>query len=186
MLQPLGFAIEEASAGDECLKNIAAFAPDAVLMDLFMPGMSGFDVCKVLREERRWSGPIIAVSANVFEADRARAMAAGANAFISKPVHLRTLLEHLQLQLSLEWVRHKAPMLVNPDRELPAVPPTDRLLTLREHARLGYVKGVNEEIDRITAADPIYRDYTDRLRDLLRQFRTTDIVALVEESISRE
>ncbi len=48
------------------------------------------------------------------------------------------------------------------------------------------MKGVNEEIDRITAADPIYRDYTDRLRELIKQFRTSEIVTLVEESISRE
>ena len=186
MLQPLGFAIEEASSGNECLQQIDTFDPDAVLMDLFMPGMNGFEVCRVVREERRWTGPIMAVSANVFDADRERALSVGCNAFISKPVHLRTLLEHLQIQLSLEWVRLKTQTPVNPDRELPAIPPTDRLLSLREHARLGYVKGVTEEIDRITAADPIYRDYTDRLRELVKQFRTAEIVALVEESISRE
>lgn len=186
MLQPLGFAIEEASSGEECLQKLGSFDPDAVLIDLFMPGMTGFDVCRLAREEYRWSGPIIAVSANVFDADRERALACGCNAFVTKPVHLRALLEHLQIQLALEWVRHKAQPAINPERELPAVPPTDRLLTLREHARLGYVKGVNEEIDRINAADPIYRDYTDRLRELLKQFRTAEIVALVEESISRE
>jgi CheY-like chemotaxis protein len=186
MLQPLGFAIEEASSGEECLQKIATFDPDAMLIDLFMPGMTGFEVCRVVREERRWHGPIIAVSANVFDADRERALACGCNAFIGKPLHLRTLLEHLQIQLSLEWVRHKAQPPVNLERELPAIPPTDRLLALRQHARLGYVKGVNEEIERISAADPIYRDYTDRLRELVKQFRTADIVALVQESINRE
>jgi signal transduction histidine kinase/CheY-like chemotaxis protein len=186
MLVPLGFAIEEASSGEECLRKLATLQPDVVFIDLFMPGMNGFDVCREMREAKRWSGPIIAISANVFDADRERALASGCNAFISKPVHLRTLLEHLQIQLSLEWIRHKGPPIENPERELPAVPPTDRLLTLREHARLGYVKGINEEIDRICASDPLYRDYTDRLRELVKHFRTAEIVSLIEESISRD
>jgi signal transduction histidine kinase/purine-cytosine permease-like protein/DNA-binding NarL/FixJ family response regulator len=186
MLQPLGFVIEEASSGEECLEKLAEGAPDALLLDLFMPGMNGFEVCRQAREELCWDGPIIAVSANVFDADRERALACGCNAFVTKPVHLRTLLEQLQIQLALEWIGHKAPPAGEREPEWPAVPPTDRLLALREHARLGYVKGVNEEIERIGAADPIYRDFTERVRELIKQFRTAEIVALVEESIHRE
>jgi signal transduction histidine kinase/DNA-binding NarL/FixJ family response regulator len=184
LLQPLGFAIEEASEGEECLQRVRTFRPDALLVDLSMPGMSGFDVCRILRTERKWRQPIIAVTANVFDTDRAHAVASGCSGFVSKPVHLRDLLEQLQLHLSLEWVRAPNALPTNPERaEIPPMPPVERLLAIREHARIGYVKGINEEIERISALDPTYAGYALRLRELAKEFRTTEIISLIEESI---
>lgn len=184
MLEPLGFVVSEAADGDECLRMLQHVRPDASLVDLIMPGLSGLELCRTLRQRHHWNGPVIALSANVFESDRDRAAAAGFDGFIGKPVHTADLLEQLQLQLALEWVQNTEPGLSNPDiQEYPAIPPADRLFVMREHARVGYIRGISEELDKLCALDPLYSAYAGRLRDLVSQFRTTQIVAFIEETL---
>ncbi len=157
MLQPLGFLIEEAFDGAECLRRIDEFKPDALLIDLVMPGMSGIDVTRVLRG-RGWSHPIVAISANVFERDREETVMAGCNGFVLKPVHLTDLLGQLQLHLSITWVHASEAVSTAVERtEHAALPPVIHLMAMRQHARIGYMKGVTEEIERIGALDPVYR-----------------------------
>jgi hypothetical protein len=67
-----------------------------------------------------------------------------------------------------------------------ATPPLAYLLAIREHARIGYVKGIGEELERIQALDPIYDEYIARVRELAKTFRTADILTLIEEAIGRE
>jgi signal transduction histidine kinase/CheY-like chemotaxis protein/purine-cytosine permease-like protein len=187
LLEPLGLAIAEASDAQECMRLTEELHPDAIFMDLIMPGTDGLALCRALREQRQWRRPIIAVSANVFESDRERAATAGCDGFIGKPVHLRALLEQLQLHLSLKWVYEGESPISNPEAdEFPAIPPVDRLLSIREHARLGYVRGISEEIERLSAIDPLYGRYTARLRELARQFRTSEIETLIEKTLSHE
>lgn len=186
MLEPLGFAIACAGSGEECLHLMREFHPDAVLLDLSMPGMSGLDLCRRLRAQR-WHSPIIAVSANVYDSDRERAAAAGCNGFVGKPVRMTALLEQLQLHLTIEWLHDAAANHANHDTdEFPAIPPPERLLAIREHARIGYVKGIAEEVERLATLDPLYQSYAARLRELARQFRTAEIVALIEETLNHE
>ena len=189
LLQPLGFAIEESHSGAHCLQMIDVVRPDALLLDIAMPDISGLTVCQVLRQERRWPQPIIAISANAFELDQDQAAAAGCNSFVTKPLHLQDLLEQLQLHLSLEWVRDAATLPLNPEVALDqgrAVPPVADLLIVRDYARVGYIKGLTEELDRICTMDASYQQYISRLRELVREFRTTEIVAIVEESMNHE
>ena len=188
MLVPLGFTITEAEDAGECLSQLPEAQPDALLLDLAMPGISGYSLANILRAERHWRQPIIAVSANVFEHDRAQAMSAGCDGFVPKPVKLHELLEQLQLHLALDWVRSgeiMGPPLAD-SSELPAIPPPERLLTIREYARIGYVKGISEEIDRLFELDPLFHRCAARLRELARQFRTAEIVAFIEETLKHD
>jgi signal transduction histidine kinase/DNA-binding NarL/FixJ family response regulator/purine-cytosine permease-like protein len=190
LLEPLGFSISEADDATACLSLPRESYPDALLLDLAMPGMDGYTLCRTLRAERHWRAPIIAVSANVFDQDRARALSAGCDGFVPKPVRIVELLEQLQLHLSLEWVHRggfdaaSSTETVAAAAELPAIPPPECLLTIREYARIGYVKGISEEIERMSALDPLYHRCATRLRDLARQFRTAEIVAFVEEMLN--
>ncbi|MEN9936095.1 MAG: Cyclic di-GMP phosphodiesterase response regulator RpfG [Chloroflexota bacterium] len=76
-----------ASSGPEALEQAVAHAPDLVLLDVMMPGMDGFEVCRRLRADPRTAEmPVILVTALDDRAARLRGFEAGADDFISKPV----------------------------------------------------------------------------------------------------
>ncbi len=106
MLSPLGFSVTEAENGEACLARVAAERPDAVLMDLRMPAMSGLEATRILRALPEYGEmAIIAVSASAFMHDKTQALDAGCNAHVSKPVILKELLAALEQHLPLSWVR---------------------------------------------------------------------------------
>ncbi len=92
-----GYEIAAAASGEEGLRAAEARAPDAALLDIQLPGISGFDVLAALREPGRCGAllPVIAVTASVMEQDRKKILAAGFDAFVSKPVNIRDLLATL-------------------------------------------------------------------------------------------
>ncbi|MFO1337225.1 MAG: response regulator [Burkholderiaceae bacterium] len=84
--------------------------PDLLLIDVRMPGMNGLEATACLRQEPGTRQlPVIAVSANASTEDQARCMAAGANAFLAKPVDREQLVALLGLHLGLRWVHRASP-----------------------------------------------------------------------------
>ncbi|MFT7243924.1 MAG: CheY-like chemotaxis protein [Candidatus Azotimanducaceae bacterium] len=62
-------------------------APDLILLDVVMPGMDGYEVCRTLKQDASSAGiPIIFVSGNVSEQERSKGLAMGADAYLNKPV----------------------------------------------------------------------------------------------------
>lgn len=82
----------EAADGWEALRQAAILNPDIVLMDLEMPGLDGFEATRQIKHRRR-SQTVIAFSVYADEANRRKALAAGADAFVVKGTDLRELLE---------------------------------------------------------------------------------------------
>lgn len=81
-----GYELLTALNGEEALKVINEFNPDAVLLDVMMPGIDGYEVCRRIREKPDFrSTGIVMVSARAMDSERARGMAAGANAYVTKP-----------------------------------------------------------------------------------------------------
>lgn len=95
-----GFQTTLASSGPEALDRIGTTAFDAVLLDVQMPGMSGYDVLREIRS-RHSSGalPVIMVTAKDRSEDVVEALALGANDFIGKPVDLPVALARIKTQL---------------------------------------------------------------------------------------
>ena len=105
MLRAVGFGTREATSGEEALTLATEWSPDAILMDVRMPGMDGLEAIRRLRErEPQRRIPIIAVSASAFEDDRRQALAAGASSFFGKPFRESELLEKLRAGLGIEYV----------------------------------------------------------------------------------
>ena len=105
LLEPIGFTVIEASDGQEGLESAISGKPDAIVTDLVMPVMHGFDFINRLRNSAQFKNiPIIASSASVFETDQYKSINAGANAFLPKPVDAQTLMQLLQQYLQLEWI----------------------------------------------------------------------------------
>jgi len=105
MLEPLGFELFQAASGHEGLCLAQALAPDLILMDIVMPDIGGLEVIRRLREIPSCRGvAIIAVSASAGADVQGDAVAAGANAFVAKPVDMRLLMQHTATLLDLDWI----------------------------------------------------------------------------------
>jgi CheY-like chemotaxis protein len=105
MLGDLGFECREAQNGLEALQSAQRSRPDIILMDLKMPGMDGFEATRTIRLiEPLKDVPVIVISANIAEDSVAQCLAAGANAFIGKPVEQCELLRIMARVADIAWV----------------------------------------------------------------------------------
>lgn len=96
-----GYEVEAAQSGREALELARGRAPDAALLDIQLPDLTGFELLAALREDgpgRRY--PVVAVTASVMDADRRRILAAGFDAYLGKPVNIRQLVDTLHSLLS--------------------------------------------------------------------------------------
>ena len=97
MLRGAGFEIETAATGEAALAQAAVRPPDAVILDLVLPGKSGTDVCRELRE---WSHvPVLVLSAIGEEREKVAALDAGADDYVTKPFGIDELLARLRAVL---------------------------------------------------------------------------------------
>ena len=89
-LQRSGYAILEAYDGDDGLKKALSANPDLILLDVMLPKMNGFDVCKALREKGS-NVPVIILTAREEESDKVLGLEIGADDYITKPFSMREL-----------------------------------------------------------------------------------------------
>jgi DNA-binding response OmpR family regulator len=94
VLQDARFDLDEAVDGEDALHIAAARPPDVVVLDVMMPGVNGFEVCRMLRGDPAFAGTrIVMLTARTSDATRAEAFAAGADAFFTKPFSPLDLIE---------------------------------------------------------------------------------------------
>jgi DNA-binding response OmpR family regulator len=93
-----GYTVLTARRGDEGLENALRDRPDLVLLDVMLPGMSGFDVCRELRR-KAFDAPIIILTAKAEEVDRVVGLEIGADDYVTKPFGIRELLARIRVQL---------------------------------------------------------------------------------------
>jgi two-component system, sensor histidine kinase and response regulator len=90
-----GLRVREAAGGSEALELAAAEAPHLVIVDLRMPGVSGFEVVETLKQRYETAVPVIVLSGVEDPADRVRAFEAGADDFVAKPVFISEFLKRV-------------------------------------------------------------------------------------------
>ena len=103
LLRPLGFVVEAAGSGAEGLALAAACSPDLVLLDIQMPGASGWEVAALLRAAHGHALKIVMASANAHEFRAGGDGASSHDAFITKPIELDALLALIGTMLDLQW-----------------------------------------------------------------------------------
>jgi two-component system, OmpR family, KDP operon response regulator KdpE len=90
-----GFSVEEARSGEEALDAVRLHTFDLVLLDINMPGISGFDACQRIRALSPQAG-IVMVTVKDLEEDKVRALDSGADDYVTKPFRLRELTARLR------------------------------------------------------------------------------------------
>jgi CheY-like chemotaxis protein len=95
-LKARGFRLAEACNGHEAVALASQLGPDAILMDVHMPELDGLEAIRRIRAQAALTTtPIVALTAMAMEQDRVECMAAGATAYMSKPMSLRALVQLL-------------------------------------------------------------------------------------------
>ena len=180
VLGQLGFEVIEAANGAEALDRISAHRPDLVLMDSVMPVMDGAETTRRLRRDARWSHlPVITVSANASEADRADSLAAGADGFIAKPVDFSRLLAEMARLLQLAWTRRAADDGARAAPGRLVLPPPDEMAELVQLARIGNMRSIRDRALRLGAEDERFRPLAQRLCELAENFESAAITQLL-------
>lgn len=102
ILKDAGYRVLEAGGGPEALEILRREKPDAMVLDVRMPGMTGYEVCQAVRRDPAFATlPVIMVTALSLPEERIRGIEAGATDFISKPFSRKELLARLQASLAL-------------------------------------------------------------------------------------
>lgn len=103
LLLPRGYAVVKAYDGEEALRQVQQESPDLILLDIMMPRLDGFTVCKRLKDndETRLI-PVIIMTALGQVEDRIKGIEAGADDFLTKPVHRDELMARIRTSLRLK------------------------------------------------------------------------------------
>jgi DNA-binding response OmpR family regulator len=92
-----GYSVETASDGQTALELARQTKPDLVLLDIMLPGMDGFEVCRILRQEM--TTPVLMLTARDDEIDRVVGLEVGADDYLTKPFSMRELLARVKALL---------------------------------------------------------------------------------------
>ena len=156
-LQREGYRTVEAYDGADGLEKARSENPDIILLDVMLPKMIGFDVCRTLRDEGN-NVPVIILTAREEEADKVLGLELGADDYVTKPFGVRELMARVKANLRKSVVREEAPeqapagkgnfgkLDINPDRY--EVRKDGRIidLTVREFELLKYLSAQKGQV----------------------------------------
>ncbi len=184
-LQALGFEVLQAGSGTAALGLLKEHQVHAILMDLAMPGIDGWDTIRSLRAQGLSDAPVAIVSANAFDKGLDNDVGISAADFITKPVRLDELLDWLGQHLGLQWhttAPAPAPAVVPSDAPRPT---RQQLQALHDMVRLGYPKGVHKLLDQIEAERADCKPWLAPLRALAVAFQFDRMTPVIQDALAR-
>ena len=185
LLVPLGFEIFTAGSGDEGIAIARQTSPDLVLLDISMPGKSGWETADILRQEHGPALSIVMLSANAHQFNAGDDGNAANNMFLLKPFELNALLDVISGQLQLEWIGAEArqdPRAQTCAARQPAgpIPATVQpyFAEIERLVRIGHVRGIEAQIDAIANLHPELMPTVEHMRICLDSFDLQALAAI--------
>jgi CheY-like chemotaxis protein len=157
LLRPLDFVVFAATGGAEGLALAERCTPDLVLLDIQMPGCSGWEIAAQLRATFGEALRIVMVSANAHEYRAGGDGQSHHDAFLSKPVDLDALLDMIGRQLGIDWIAAGDGQVGREaSRSIGSLPPAAEpyLVTLRRHVKTGHVRAIETLLTDLEAEVP--------------------------------
>jgi CHASE2 domain-containing sensor protein/CheY-like chemotaxis protein len=196
VLEPIGIQMIEATNGQEGLEKAEEFHPDLIVTDINMPVMDGIEMIRKIRFVSHLKDiPIMVSSASVFESDRQEALEVGADLFLPKPVSIDELLATLETLLKCSWIYQEIPaetpsLSISIDRtstnQTLVLPQRDTLERLNDLALRGNIKGIEAEISQLEQFDAELQPFTDKVRQLTKQFQVKKVRELIQSYLDRD
>jgi len=181
ILRPLDFTVLTAKSGEECLSLIEGLKPDLFLLDISMPGISGWELVERLRALGQ-PGPVIMLSANIGDGP---ATHAGHNDMLAKPFDLRQLTDKLALQIGLDWIYHGEAKPAGTGNAGIVIPAEDQVLELIRLGEIGYVRGIEAKLAEI-AGTPEHLPFAEAVRAYVQAFDLTGYDAFLKTMDRKE
>jgi CheY-like chemotaxis protein len=182
ILEPQGIAVREAGSGAECLAMVAQGGVDLVLLDIAMPGMSGWAAAAALRQAGH-TGPIAMMSANVHEISPTRGDDAPHDAIFAKPFDLRDVMERIGKLLHLEWTEGAAPARPEPvpaAADLPG-PGPEHVGELLRLGRIGHIRAIEAKLTQMEADATVPPAFVARMRGLVEGYDLRRYLSVLQE-----
>ena len=105
VMKNAGFEVDSAGDGEEALEKVKAKAPDLIILDIMMPKLDGFEVCKAVRANPEWNSVrIIMLTAKGRDSEREKGLELGADDYLTKPFSTRDILKRAQDVLAEERI----------------------------------------------------------------------------------
>jgi two-component system, OmpR family, alkaline phosphatase synthesis response regulator PhoP len=102
-LKKNNFSVQYVKSGEACLEIVREFKPDIILLDIMMPGISGIETCKKLKEHKSTKSiPVIMLTAKSTETDIVDGLNSGADDYITKPFSIKVLLARINAMIRRE------------------------------------------------------------------------------------
>ncbi|BAY80581.1 integral membrane sensor hybrid histidine kinase [Calothrix parasitica NIES-267] len=189
LLSNVGFDLIEAENGQDGLEKAIRYKPDLIISDIKMPIMHGWKLLEELRKIDDLQNTLFFFcSVSTSEMDNKKAIQAGANYFLNKPVKSKELYRILAKKLNITW-RYSIEKIVKqtaskpPPKNKIIIPPVSELSMLLEFAKRGKIKGIQKELDRISQVDKEYEDFVNELYSFVQSFNINKIRQFLQENI---
>ena len=175
-LRPLGFVLSMSDSGPMALTQAAAAMPDLALLDVAMPGMSGWTLAARLRNDLGLNAPIVMVSAH---AQQVQEGVHYHDDFIAKPFNIDLLLSRIERHLRLEWI-DEAP--VRDVTRIARHAPAADLDAITGFLDIGHVRGIRDAVGAINVTVPEAAAFVAEADRMLESLDLEGLARLVEEA----